>query len=326
MSKVFITGGTGLIGSHLAKALVGQGHDVVLYDAFMSFVPFVQSRYQEFLRYRMEGLYANPKVAIVRGDTRSSQSLGEALLAHQPDAVVHLAALPIAKESMEYPHEATSINLGGTVTLLECLRLAKSVKRLVFASSSFVYGHFEREPADEEHPCRPIDVYGVTKLSGEMLTRVFCAQAGVEHVVVRPSAVYGFTDSNRRITQIFVERALAGQPLTLHDGGTARLDFTYVEDIAAGLALAALHPAAKGETFNITRGRARSVADLAEAIREYIPDVELISQPTDMVRPNRGTLDVSKARRLLGYHPTWDIEDGMRVYIERLRAVTPGSR
>lgn len=205
---------------------------------------------------------------------------------------------------MAYPHEATSINLGGTVTLLECLRLATSIKRVVFASSSFVYGHFEREPAGEEHPCRPIDVYGVTKLSGEMLTRISCAQAGVEHVVVRPSAVYGFTDSNRRTTQIFVERALAGQPLTLHDGGAARLAFTYVEDIAAGLALAALHPAAKNETFNMTRGRARSVAELAEVIRALVPGVDLVSQPTDMVRPNRGTPDVAKARRLLGYDPT----------------------
>ncbi len=313
--KIFITGGTGLIGSHLTRRLVAGGHEVVLYDAYMSFVPFIDSHYQEYLRARMEGLVTHPLVTLVRGDTRSSQSLGEALLEHKPEIVVHLAALPIAKESMEHPHEATSINLGGTITLLECLRLGDSVRRMVFASSSFVYGHFHHEPADENHPLNPIDIYGVTKLSGEMLTRVYCARAGVEHVVVRPSAVYGFTDTNRRITQIFVERALEGKPLILHDGGGSRLDFTYVEDIAAGLELAALRPEAKNETFNITRGRGRSIKELAEVIQEYLPDVKLEVQPSDMVRPNRGSLDVSKARRLIGYKPRWDIEEGMRVYI-----------
>ncbi len=319
MSKVFITGGTGLIGSALAKRLVADQHDVILYDAFMSFVPFIHSRYQEYLQHRMKGLHGNPHVTFVRGDTRSSQSLAEALLEHTPDAVVHLAALPIAKESMEHPHEATSINLGGTITLLECLRLSRSVKRMVFASSSFVYGHFQSEPADEQHPLNPIDIYGVTKLSGEMLTRVYCDRMGIEHVVVRPSAVYGFTDTNRRITQIFVERALEGKPLTLHDGGTSRLDFTYVEDIAQGLHLATLKPEAKNETFNLTRGQARSIADLAEVIREFVPDVKLVSEPTDLVRPNRGALSIDKARRLLGYEPRWDLEEGMRVYIQRLQ-------
>ena len=210
------------------------------------------------------------------------------------------------------------INLVGTVNVLESIREVDSVKRFVYASSSMVYGDFERMPADEKHPTNPLDVYGGTKLSSEILTRVYSKQYGIKYTIIRPSAVYGPTDVNRRVTQIFVENALMGKPLALHNGGESKLDFTYVEDTANGFVLALRSKKAENEAFNITRGEGRSLKELAEIIQRLVPGtrIERKEASKDEKRPERGTLDISKARKLLGYKPQYSLEEGMKMYVE----------
>jgi len=228
IKKVFISGGCGFVGSYLARELVRQGCEVMLFDAFLNYIDPFTSNYQFFLKARMADLMG--KVKVERGDLRVQKRMQQLLTEWKPEGVIHLAALPSAKESTMYPTEALQINVDGTLSLLEGVKACGSVRRFIFTSSSFVYGNFKKPIADEEHPTDPIDVYGGTKLTGEILTRSYSKQHGFEHVIIRPSAVYGFGDCNRRVTQILIENAMKGKPLILHDGGRSRIDFTYITD------------------------------------------------------------------------------------------------
>jgi len=312
--KILITGGAGFLGYHISKELLEHNIDVTLYDAFLNYIPPLESSYATYLRYRLNDL--KNKTCMIRGDIRDRGSLAKALKETAPDIVLHLAAIPIHKASNQFSEEAIQINLNGTVTILECLRQADSVKRFIFTSSSFVYGDFEYEPADENHPTRTIDIYGGTKLSGEILTTAFGKKFGMEYTVIRPSAVYGPTDANCRVTQILINAALCGKPLTLHDGGKERIDFTYVKDTAHGFVLAALSDKAKNETFNITRGEGKSIKEFAEIIKKRIPEAIIQTSSSDERRPKRGALDNTKARKILGYAADYDIEKGINEYID----------
>ena len=317
--KIFITGGTGFIGFFLARNLATKGHDVVAFDSYVNYVNPRKSHYGRYLEYRLKHLPET--VRIIRGDIRNKGELLRAIREEQPDVIVHLAALPISTTSNTCSEDAMSINLNGTVNVLESLRECPFVKRFVYTSSSMVYGDFQYAPADEKHPINPLDVYGGTKKSGEVLTKVFSKQFDFEYVIIRPSAVYGPTDANRRVSQIFVENALLGKKLLLHNGGESKLDFSYVEDVAEGFALAVESPKAANETFNITRGEGRSLKELAAIIKQHVPGLEIETQPVprNEKRPERGALDITKARNVLGYDPKYSLEKGIGEYIAFIR-------
>jgi nucleoside-diphosphate-sugar epimerase len=314
MSKVFITGGAGFIGANVARELLTHGDELLLHDAFLNFIDPFESNYEKLLKIRLQDI--KDKVKIVRGDIRHKGRFLQLMQEFQPDVVVHLAALPIAKQSNMYSEDAFGINLNGTVNILETIRQVSSVKRFVYASSSMTYGNFQYSPADENHPQNPIEVYGATKLASEILTRAYSKRFGLEYTIVRPSAVYGPTDVNKRVSQIFVENALRGKALKLEGGGASKLDFTYVEDIAHGFVLAIKSEKAKNETFNITRGEGRSLKEFVDILKGLIPNLKTEVTPADGERPERGTLDISKARKLLGYEPKYSLEDGIKKYVD----------
>ena len=321
IKKVLITGGCGFIGSYLAGELLRQGCELLLFDAYINYIDPFTSNYQHFLIERMKHVLG--KVKIDRGDIRVQKKMQQLMNEWKPDAVIHLAALPGAKESTMYPTEATQINVDGTLSVLEGVKACGTVKRFIFTSSSFVYGNFKKPIADEEHPTDPIDVYGGTKLTGEILTRAYSRQHGFEHVIIRPSAVYGFGDCNRRVTQQLIENAINGKPLVLHDGGRSKIDFSYVTDVADGYARALMVPEGANQTFNITRGNARTVLEFATEVKKHYPNAQLVEKPPDTSRPDRGTLSIEKARKLLGYNPKVDIEQGIKEYISLLKTRGP---
>ncbi len=314
--KVFLCGGAGFIGAEITRQLLRLGHEVVIYDAFLDFIGPLHSNYQHYLKKRMEGI--KDKVKIIKGDVRNAGELSRALKETQPEKVVFLAALPIATISNKEPETAASILSNGLINCLEAVRRFPSINQFIYASSSMVYGDFAYTPADEEHPTNPKDVYGGLKLAGELLTKVYGTQYGLKYTIIRPSAVYGPTDVNRRVSQIFLENALAGKKLTLHNGGESKLDFTYVEDIAQGFVKALISPTAINQTFNITHGEGRSLKELAETIKKHVPGVQIehTETPKDEKRPERGTLNITKARTLLGYEPQYSLEEGMKKYFE----------
>lgn len=320
MAKVFITGGAGFIGYHLAKRLLKDGHEVIVYDAFINYLPPHQSHYPQYLQIRLKELDIYKKLTIARGDIRYRSLLIDVMNETQPEIVIHLAAIPIATVCDKYPEEASAVNLDGTVNVLEAMKVYGKIKRFVYSSSSFTYGHFKKPIAHEEHPTSPIDSYGAAKLAGENLTRSFSERFGVEHVVIRPSAVYGPTDPNRRVSQIFVENAILGKPLMLYEGGEERLDFTYIDDLVEGLYLAVFHPKAKNHTFNMTTGRGRMIKEFATLVKKVLPKTKIEVQPSldpgDLARPKRGTLSIEKAKKLLGFRPKFSLETGIPTYID----------
>jgi|SRR3989344_175819 len=318
MANVFITGGAGFIGSHIARNLVNRGvYNVTLFDAFLNYANHFNNPYFKCLDFRLKDL--QDKVEIIRGDVRNKLTVWRAMQQSKPDTVIHLAAMPIAQASSKFSEEAYEINLTGTRNVLEAVRDTPSVKRVIYASSSMVYGHFNKDEVDEEHPTNPIEVYGGTKLAAEILIKSYGKNFNIPYTIIRPSAVYGPTDVNRRVTQIFVENALKGKPLVMDGGGVSKLDFSYVEDVAEGFINAMESSNAINQTFNITRGSARQVREYAELVVKHIPGSKIEAGPVDTTRPERGTLSIEKARKLIGYSPTHDIEKGVAKYVAFLK-------
>jgi len=321
MATYFITGGEGFIGYHISKKLAQRPDTkVVTYDAEKQFVPLEKSQWPTYHPHRVEQL-DELGVERVRGDTTNRGLLKETLEEHEPEYIIHLAALPIANVSNKYPEEARRNIFDGTITILDVLREVNfDFDRFVYTSSSMVYGDFPTDengdvaPPSEETNCEPLGLYGSMKLSGEHITKAYGHRFDMPYTIVRPSAVYGPTDTNRRVTEIFMMNALQDEPLRLDNGGYHKLDFTYVEDVASGFILATEHENGENETFNMTRGKGRSIRELAEVVADIVPETEMYSEERPVYRPNRGALDITKAKKKLGYSPEYDIEEGVRKY------------
>ncbi|MBM3505432.1 MAG: NAD-dependent epimerase/dehydratase family protein [Alphaproteobacteria bacterium] len=323
--KVFITGGAGFIGSLLAVKFIRSGWDVVAYDALRTFVlPSERAAYAGQVERRLRRIReaeaesnGRAQFQLIEGDICNATLLERNMRDAKPDVVVHLAAISIADASKRYFDEALSINQTGTTNVFSAAHRS-NVKRLVYASSSTAYGDFIHFPAREDHPTVPLEVYGASKLCGEVYVRTYHEMFGLDFVIVRPCSVYGPTDTNQRIVQRFVECGMQGQEIQLFDGGNQLLDFTWVEDAVEGFYLAATHPAAVNDTFNITSGTAHTLRELADIALTHFPDLKVVNRDTaDPVRrPRGGALDIGKARRMLGYEPRTMLDAGFARYVE----------
>ena len=179
-----------------------------------------------------------------------------------------------------------------------------------------IYGDFEFECNPETATKNPIEPYGIMKLCAENLVCNYNRLYGLEYSIVRPSAVYGPYDIVDRVLSKFIVKAKTNEPMFINGDGL-NLDFSYVDDVADGMILCATHENATNETFNITRGVSRSLLDAGNLIIKYTNSDSILDvKPNDGLYPKRGTLDISKAKELLGYNPKVDIEEGLKKYIE----------
>ncbi len=315
MKRVLITGGLGLIGSHLARQFISSGgYQVYLVDIQRNFLPFSSrnDRDYERLKKRNELISGCELYSI---DTRNSFEFGDLVRKIQPNYLIHLAALPLANISNDISEEASSTVINATLAILENIRRFSPATKFIYASSSMVYGNFTKPFIDEQHATDPISIYGSVKLAGEVLVKGFCLKNDLDYSIVRPSAVYGPTDVNRRVVQAFFDDAIDGKILQVN-GKNSVLDFTYVEDIANGFFLAATVEASIGHEFNITSGDPQSIGNLADNICRFFPDVQIEYNEHEQGVPIRGGLINEKASKLIGYTPEYNFEDGFSKYVQ----------
>lgn len=323
----FITGGLGLIGSMIARKLLENDivEKVISLDHYGRYVSSTRKDFVDYRKYRLGGI--EHRVIIERAEAKYPLLMTKLLTKYKPRFIFHLAALPLAKLDNLNSEEAIEGSVQSTTNILEtCGILKQSIgyepDRFVYASSSMVYGDFQYDPADEDHPTNPKELYGTMKLAGEAITRGLSNFYGIKHSIIRPSAVFGPTDMNQRVSQIFLEKAIAGEMITIQ-GEDEALDFTYVEDTATGFVLAATREEGIGETFNITHGKAHTLLEYVKELSKHFPALKYKIVEKDSFRPKRGTLSIDKAQRLLGYKPAFSLAEGIRRQVEFARKHHP---
>jgi len=179
-----------------------------------------------------------------------------------------------------------------------------------------IYGDFIGGHVDEETPCEPIGIYGALKFGGEKLVIAYNQAFDLPYTIIRPSALYGERCVSRRVGQIFIENALKGNEISILGDGSDRLDFTYIDDLVDGIIKVIINKNSLNQIFNLTYGSSRSLSDIAEILKRNFPNVDINYLPKDKLTPDRGTLSVKKAEKLLGYNPKWPIEKGFQQYID----------
>jgi nucleoside-diphosphate-sugar epimerase len=291
--KAIVTGGAGFIGSHLVDALIERGFDVIIIDNLST------GKKEEI----------NPRAVLYREDIRDLDKIKP--LFKGVDYVFHLAARPRVPYSVEFPHEAHTNNALGTLHVLIAARDA-GVKKVIFSSSSSVYGHQDKLPLREEMIPLPKSPYAFQKFIGEQYCRLFYELYGLPTVSLRYFNVYGprisFDGSYILVIGKFLQQILNNEPLTIEGDGEQTRDFTHVKDvIMANILAAKSDKVGAAEVINIGANNNHSIKKIAELIGGKI--VSLPARAGDM----RHTLaDISRAKELLGWEPTVHIEEGIK--------------
>lgn len=311
-NRILITGGAGFIGSHLADHLIELGHQVTVLDDFST----------GELR-NLEAAAESGLLRIVEGSILDPTTLERAIA--DCSQVYHLA-VQCVRRSLGQPIENHEINATGTLLTLEAARRA-SVARFVYCSSSEVYGNSGDDLLLEDSThCAPVTVYGAAKLAGEYYAKAYRETYGLPITIVRPFNAYGPRAHERgdlaEVIPRFIIRLLNGLPPIIFGDGSNGRDFTYVTEVARGLAAAGSSDRAIGQTVNIAFGRMVRMSELAAVLASICgrPDLEpqlIKSRPGDVKTLHAST---QRARELLGYKAEIDIEAGLECYLEWFRA------
>jgi nucleoside-diphosphate-sugar epimerase len=300
MSVVLVTGGAGFIGSNLVRALLGQGEEVRVLDNFST-----------GSRANLEGL----GVEIVEGELRSYERVHNAV--RGVEVVFHLGALGSVPRSVQDPLTSSAVNVEGTLNVLLAAR-DEGVRRVVFSSSTSVYGSSSAMPTREDSPPDPISPYGVAKLAAERYCVAFSrVYESFETVVLRYFNVFGPRQSPlsqyAAVIPLFFTAIAAGEPVTIHGDGEQSRDFTYVDNVVAATIAAAAAPGASGRAFNVAGGAPASVNHVAESIGAILGlPVEKRFEPPRPGDIRNSWADLAAARAVLGYEPSVSLDEGLR--------------
>jgi nucleoside-diphosphate-sugar epimerase len=306
VSRVLVTGGGGFIGSNLVRALLEAGDDVRVLDNFST------------------GNRANLTdldIEVVEGELRSYERVHNAV--RGVDVVYHLGALGSVPRSVQDPLTSSAVNIEGTLNVLLAAR-DEGVRRVVYSSSSSVYGPRRELPVTEDLPPDPISPYGVAKLAAERYCVSFSrVYESFESVVVRYFNVFGPRQSPfsqyAAVIPLFVTAIAAGEPILVYGDGEQRRDFTYVSNVVDGTIRAAQAAGASGRIFNVAASAPATVNEVAAAIGAVLgKPVEKTYAPPRVGDIRDSWADVSAARDVLGWEPTVDLEDGLRRTVETL--------
>jgi UDP-glucose 4-epimerase len=295
--RVLVTGGSGFIGSHVVDKLRALGHEPVIYDL------------------RPSPWHRDPadRVDTVLGSITDREALERAL--HSCDAVAHLAAVADVNDVHASPEDAERVNARGTVTVLEAARRA-GVKRIVYASTIWVYSDCEPEEVDEDTLLPPPShLYTSTKLAGELYCKAYQELYGIDYTILRFGIPYGPRAREAAVVPAFVNKALAGEPLTLAGDGSQSRKFVYVEDLAEGVA-SGLADVAVNRVYNLASDETVTIKQIAETIKELMGDVEIVHTPARPGDFGGKIVSSDRAERELGWTAATSFSVGVRKYIE----------
>ena len=310
--KILVTGGLGFIGHNVVAELEQRGHEIVITDTQTTYGIIDKNELQYLIAERRKKIKTDRIYGI---DIADRDGIAWLMRHHRPDAVVHLASFPRQKVVNANPQQGSQSMSEGLLNLLEAAS-ENRVARFVYVSSSMVYGNFT-DGADELYMKRPIGAYGIMKLAGEWLTRDYTRKTGMAHTVIRPSAVYGPLDVEDRVVSKFLTTA-HNRGIIQVNGADESLDFTYVEDAARGITQATLSENAANRTYNITRGRARTLQEAAELCIRIAQGGSMRVGEPDKNFPSRGALNTQQAQQDFDYRVTVDIEQGFKLYYDWL--------
>ncbi len=320
--RILLTGGAGFIGSHVAEALLGRGAQLTIVDSLDNFYK------PAWKRANLDEVRQAGDFEFVEADICDAEAMRAAFTKSKPEAVIHLAARAGVRPSIEQPRLYEQVNVAGTTNLLDLAREFQTPKFL-FGSSSSVYGATSRAPFSEDQvELRPISPYAASKLAGELLGYTYAHLYGFTVLSLRFFTVYGPRQRPDLAIHKFTGLMEAGKPIPVFGDGSTGRDYTFVDDIVAGV-LAALDYALPAvgvpyDVFNLGNSHPVTLNEMIAAIeratgRRAIREQKPL-QPGDVPLT---WADVSKAGRLLGYKPATQLDEGLRRFVAWFRAVPP---
>lgn len=320
--RVLLIGGAGFIGHNLALSLKKLNCEVSIVDGLQvnNLLSLHNSDnqlsekelYKTIIQERLD-LLKKAEIPLLVEDARDYHRLGLIFDKLKPQVVVQLAAVSHASRSNKNPHDTFDHSFRTLENSLDCSK--REVEHFIYFSSSMVYGNFETESVNEETICDPIGIYGALKFGGEKLVIAYNQVFNLPFTIIRPSALYGERCISRRVGQIFIENALRGNNICIKGDGNEKLDFTYIDDLVQGIVKIIHNKKAMNQIFNITYGQGKSLNDMAKIILNEFPNISLENITRDNLIPERGTLDISKARNLIDYKPEYVLDKGYLKYI-----------
>ena len=311
--KILITGGLGFIGHNISIALQKEGFDVVIIDNYSHNIN--QPWHKMIINQRLD-IIEKAGIPVIEVDTIEEFQIEKIVLEVNPDKIIHTAAIPDARLSNRDPSAGFNQNLLATKILLEIIRRnGLKLSQFTYFSSSMIYGDFLSENVVEDALKDPKGIYGAAKLSSELLIKAYHNLMDLPYTILRPSALYGPRCINNRVTQVFIEKAFQGEPVTIQGDGSQKLDFTFIDDFVSGLVITQTAPNAINGIYNLTTGHAEPIGKLVTILKKYFKDLEVIYESWDKIVPVRGTLSIDKLKEL-GFKPQYRIENGYPKYIE----------
>ena len=316
--QFLITGGAGFIGSHVAEALLGRGDQVVVLDNFNDF-------YDPKLKRANAALVQQAGGEVVEGDIRDGDLVKKLIVERGFDGVIHLAAMAGVRPSLDDPLLYQDVNLRGTTLILEALQ-QRPATRLVFASSSSVYGGNEKVPFHEDDDVSyPVSPYAATKRAGELICWTFHHLYSIPTTCLRFFTVYGPRQRPEMAIHRFVRCVHEGQPIPFFGDGSSRRDYTFVSDIVGGV-VQALDQCGSYAIYNLGESATTTLSELVTQIGEACGQEPLLNrlpqQPGDVPVT---FADISRARKELGYDPQVPVAQGLKCFVEWYRSQAPGT-